>query len=466
MDKRKELEARVVELEKQLTNMEMVQRVAQELNTARDEDELLQAIVQPVIETDVARVSLNYVDVDEAGEPAWLEEVAVWQRDGQGTPGARFYLPEFPVSRLWFADANKPLLIGDVATDDRVDDNSRKLMQQLGVQASVSIPLTQAERWVGIIMFGWHKARDFSEREIALYTALPRLAAPAVENQRLVKNLEAQITARTKELATSESQYRTAINAIDDVLHVIDANLCLVLYNATFSGWLQSMNISDEVIGQNLFELFPFLPEKNREEYLRVLETGEKIVTEDCTEVVGQVRYAETRKIPVFDGDKPVRVVTVIHDITERKEAEKERIRLQQQVVEAQQQVIQELSTPIIPIMDRIIVMPLVGIIDTKRARDTTRTLLAGISEHRAKVVILDITGVPVVDSGVAAHLDKSIQAARLKGARTIITGISDAVAEAIVDLGIDWSEIETLRDLQTGLIVALRGMGVELSKK
>jgi rsbT co-antagonist protein RsbR len=75
----------------------------------------------------------------------------------------------------------------------------------------------------------------------------------------------------------------------------------------------------------------------------------------------------------------------------------------------------------------------------------------------------LDITGVPIVDSGVANHLNKTIQAARLKGAQTIVTGISDAVAEAIVDLGIDWSGVETLADLQTGLKVALASMGLRI---
>ncbi len=108
----------------------------------------------------------------------------------------------------------------------------------------------------------------------------------------------------------------------------------------------------------------------------------------------------------------------------------------------------------------RIIVMPLVGHIDSMRARDITRSLLAGIRQQRAKVVILDITGVSIVDSGVANHLNKTIQAARLKGARTIVTGISDAVAETIVDLGIDWGGIETLSDLQIGLVVALHGLG------
>jgi anti-anti-sigma regulatory factor len=140
---------------------------------------------------------------------------------------------------------------------------------------------------------------------------------------------------------------------------------------------------------------------------------------------------------------------------------QEESARLQQEVIEAQQRAIQELSTPIIPVLElpqggSVIVMPLIGSIDTMRARDVTRSLLAGIREHKARVVILDITGVPIVDSGVAAYLNKTVQAARLKGARTIVTGISEAVAETIVDLGIDWSGIETLRDLRTGLRAAL----------
>jgi DNA-binding LacI/PurR family transcriptional regulator/anti-anti-sigma regulatory factor len=140
----------------------------------------------------------------------------------------------------------------------------------------------------------------------------------------------------------------------------------------------------------------------------------------------------------------------------ELKREQEESARLQQEVIEAQQRAIRELSTPIIPVLEGVIVMPLIGSIDTMRARDVTRTLLEGIREHHARVVILDITGVPIVDSGVAAYLNRTVQAARLKGARTIVTGVSDAVAETIVDLGIDWSGIDTLGDLRTGLRVAL----------
>jgi anti-anti-sigma regulatory factor len=149
----------------------------------------------------------------------------------------------------------------------------------------------------------------------------------------------------------------------------------------------------------------------------------------------------------------------------ELEESMAEQEQLQQQIIEAQRQALKELSVPVIPIMNRVIVMPLIGSIDSMRARDVTRSLLAGISKHQARVVILDVTGVPIIDSGVANHLNKTIQAARLKGAYTIITGISDAVAETIVDLGINWGEITTLSDLQTGLVTALRRMGIRLAK-
>ncbi|MDM8526796.1 PAS domain S-box protein [Anaerolineales bacterium HSG24] len=158
-------------------------------------------------------------------------------------------------------------------------------------------------------------------------------------------------------------------------------------------------------------------------------------------------------------------VLATVRDIMNRKQMEKEQQALQQDIIKAQQHAIQELSVPIIPIMDQIIVMPLIGSIDSMRAKDIMRTMLAGITQYRAKIVILDITGVSVIDTGVANHLDKTIQAARLKGTRTIITGISDAVAETIIDLGIDWSNVETLRDLQTGLLVALDRLGFTIAR-
>jgi len=211
-----------------------------------------------------------------------------------------------------------------------------------------------------------------------------------------------------------------------------------------------------ELIGKNSIELTIPTPE-DREKIHQKIKSGAtgpyEVISKRADD--GTTFPVEINARQIYYKGEIVRVV-LITDLTERKQAEAERERLQQEVIEAQKRALQELSTPIIPVMEHIIVMPLIGAIDTTRARDITRALLAGIREHQAKAVILDITGVPIVDSDVAAYLNKTIQAARLKGARTIVTGVSEAVAETIVDLGIDWSGIETLGDLQTGLRVAM----------
>lgn len=225
----------------------------------------------------------------------------------------------------------------------------------------------------------------------------------------------------------------------------------------------------EEMVGKNDYLMgWADQAELYRADDRQVIESGQAKIgyEEPQTTPNGSTIWLRTNKIPLCDSSGNIfGMLGTYDDITKQKLAEEERQRLQQELIEAQQRAIRELSTPIIPVMERIIVMPLIGSIDTMRARDITRTLLAGIRENRAKVVILDITGVPLVDSGVANHLNKTIQAARLKGARTIVTGVSDAVAETIVDLGIDWGEIETLADLQTGLVVALASLGIKLSK-
>ena len=131
-----------------------------------------------------------------------------------------------------------------------------------------------------------------------------------------------------------------------------------------------------------------------------------------------------------------------------------------EQTIASQQEAIRELSTPVLRVRDRLLVLPVIGVLDTYRARQLTEGLLSAIRASRAKVVILDVTGVPSVDSAVANHLLQTVEAARLMGARAIVTGLSADVAQTLVTLGVDLTKMNAVGDLQGGIEEADRITG------
>ena len=131
-----------------------------------------------------------------------------------------------------------------------------------------------------------------------------------------------------------------------------------------------------------------------------------------------------------------------------------------ERVVRQQQEAIRELSTPVLQVRDRLLILPIIGLIDSDRARQLTEQLLGAIRQLRARVVVMDITGVAMVDSKVANHLLQTVDAARLLGTIVILTGVSPATAQTIVTVGVDLSRIQTVGDLQGGIELADRLLG------
>jgi rsbT co-antagonist protein RsbR len=130
------------------------------------------------------------------------------------------------------------------------------------------------------------------------------------------------------------------------------------------------------------------------------------------------------------------------------------------ETVARHQAAIRELSTPVIRMYDGVLLLPLVGTVDSHRAEQVMETLLTRVADDQAKAVIIDIAGVPVVDTRVADHLLKTTSAVRLLGAETILTGISAQVARTIVQLGVDISSMHTRSRLADGMELALRLVG------
>jgi rsbT co-antagonist protein RsbR len=131
-----------------------------------------------------------------------------------------------------------------------------------------------------------------------------------------------------------------------------------------------------------------------------------------------------------------------------------------ERVIREQQAAIRELSTPVLQVRDRLVILPIIGVLDTQRARQLTEQLLGAIQTNRARVVVIDITGVASIDLTVANHLVQTVEASRLMGASAIITGISSEIAQTLVDLGVDLSMMKTVGDLQGGLEEAERLLG------
>lgn len=134
-----------------------------------------------------------------------------------------------------------------------------------------------------------------------------------------------------------------------------------------------------------------------------------------------------------------------------------------ERTVSLQKIALQELSAPLIPVFDGISVMPLIGAIDTERAKQIMENLLNGVVKHRSEVVLIDITGVPVVDTMVAHHIIQAAEAVRLVGAKCMLVGIRPEIAQTIVNLGISLNQIETKNTLKKGMEAALEQMNKKI---
>lgn len=149
----------------------------------------------------------------------------------------------------------------------------------------------------------------------------------------------------------------------------------------------------------------------------------------------------------------------MLHDL-------KEKLKVTERTVERQQEAIAELSSPIMKIWDQVLTLPVIGIVDSRRTEEMMESLLNSVVETQSKSVIIDITGVDVVDTQTANHFIKMVKAVRLLGADCIITGISPEIAQTLTNIGVDLTQIKTRRNLQDGLKESFKILNYDIRKR
>jgi anti-anti-sigma factor len=278
-----------------------------------------------------------------------------------------------------------------------------------------------------------------------------QLACALVEKWRV----HAELAETTHRLSAQYAAGSALLAAIPDPILRISADGTCV--DARPSAVLPGLLREDAVFPGDLHEL---VPQGVAEPLLRVvrqaIERGTVQVLELGDLTIGdKVCHVEVRAV----RSGPAEAVVLVRDATEQKRMAADaaaRMR-QEQLIEAQSVALSTLSAPLIPITDEVVVMPLIGVIDAQRATRVREALIEGVAARRAKVAIVDVTGVPSMDGATAEEILRWASAVRLLGTELILTGIRPEVSRAMILHGADLKEIATHRNLQSGVAFALQ---------
>jgi rsbT co-antagonist protein RsbR len=268
------------------------------------------------------------------------------------------------------------------------------------------------------------------------------------------EDITALAEAHAEEMRRLRLAYQSALDVVPDIVFVKSADgQRYVLSNE--AGAKGVGMTTETIVGKRNDHLFP------PEVAARLNEIDAQIAAgRDSAFFEEEIRFEDkpprifhTTKVPVRDrDDKPLYLVGMVRDVTHQKDVEQELARTRDGLL----QTIREMSTPVLPILEGVLVVPLVGRMDGERGRQLMDALLTGIQRHRAELVIIDITGVKTVDTSVASHLLQAISAARLVGAECLLVGIAPSIAETLVQIGVDFGALTTRSDLRAGVAHAI----------
>lgn len=258
-----------------------------------------------------------------------------------------------------------------------------------------------------------------------------------------------------KEIEAGLRMYQTIVENAPDGIAIADLDGIMQYCNRAIS----SMVGYEDLTGHSFYELYDDADIMVLQQYTtELLKRGSTQARLNWLHTTGGVVPVNATMFTLRDArGNPYLTACIARDISREEAAEAERAALQQQVIEAQQATLRELSNPLLPISDNVVIMPLIGNIDSQRAQAMLESLLEGVAAHQAELVILDITGVRMVDTQVAQAFIQAAQAVRLLGAQVIMTGIQPQIAQTLIHLGVDMRSFQTYGSLQAGIASVLQ---------
>ncbi|APR80696.1 RsbR, positive regulator of sigma-B [Minicystis rosea] len=362
-------------------------------------------------------------------------------------------------------EADPNLLLERVVPEDRT-----RLLAQMARAAETGAPMT----WSGRI-----RRRDGEVRWIETQATVERDAGGAQiwSGQTLDisgrEDLERALAASESAREKSDALHRAVIQALPVGIVVMDPNGTLPIINATWeaqAGPAPSEHRTDSSVRLGLFLADGVTPFPNERLPLVRAMRGEEAVEEM---VVRNSHLEAERRLLVAgrtlrDAAGNITAGLIVsQDVTMQRLLEIElRTRNEElaqsesakaQLIERLRFSIDELSTPILEVWDDVLAMPIIGVVDSRRTQEMVQRLLGEVARTQASFVIIDLTGVEIVDTKTADHLMKLMRKVEIVGARCVLTGIRPAVAETLVDIGVDFGRLSTLRNLKHGLREALR---------
>jgi PAS domain S-box-containing protein len=356
------------------------------------------------------------------------------------TDGAHGRVPVGKFKIGLIAEERQPHLTNAVAGDPRVGD--QEWARREGMVAFAGYPLLVEDRLVGVLaMFA---RRALPEDTMEALASVSNVIAQGIERRRA-----------ESEARESAELFGTLANSIPQLAWMADAAGSIFWYNRR---WYEYTGTTlEEMRGLGWRKLHhPEEVEQVTRRFQRAVEAGEP--WEDTFPLRsrdGEYRRFLSRALPIRDaGGRVVRWFGTNTDVEEQKRAEELLSRLN----EERERMLEEVSTPVVPVLEGVLVLPLIGTLDSVRTQRATEAALSAVTRQGARACIIDITGARMVDSHAVANLTNLVQALRLVGAEAFVTGVGAHVAQTLVRLGLDMRGLRTYRTLAQALAALAAG--------